>query len=115
MTLATLAQEQVACRPEVCSLIHGIKRAGSSWNLIVAAYLLDGPRRFNQILQMGKNDSLNSRTLSRALKHLVSAGFAERRIIDTQPFAVEYSLGAQGERLRKLLEAYTDLDPRVKK
>jgi DNA-binding HxlR family transcriptional regulator len=80
----------------------------------VAAYLLDGPRRFNQILQLGKNDSLNSRTLSRALKHLVSEGFVKRVVLDTQPFAVEYSLTRQGERLHKLLEAYKDLDPRVK-
>ncbi len=114
MTLSALAQEQVTCRPEVCSLIRGIKRAGSPWNLIVAAYLLDGPRRFNQILQMGKDDSLNSRTLSRALKQLVGAGFAERRILDTQPFAVAYSLTPHGEGLRKLLQAYEDLDSRVK-
>ncbi len=115
MTLASVAQEQVECRPEVCSLIRGIKRAGSPWNLIVAAYLLDGPKRFNQILQMGKNDTLNSRTLSRALKSLASAGFASRIVLDTQPFAVEYSLTPQGENLRKLLEAYRELDPRLKR
>jgi DNA-binding HxlR family transcriptional regulator len=114
MTLATLAKEEAVCRPEVCSLIRGIKRAGSPWNLIVAAYLLEGPRRFNEILQMGKYDSLNSRTLSRTLKQLVGAGFVERRIISTQPFAVEYSLTSQGGRLRNLLEAYRGLDPRAK-
>ncbi len=114
MSQVSLAQEQVACSPEVCSLIRGIKRAGSPWNLIVAAYLLNGPRRFNHILTMGENDSLNSRTLSRALKHLVSAGFVRRAVLDTQPFSVEYSLTAQGQRLHKLLAAYRDLDPRTK-
>ena len=107
-------EEQATCSPRVCSLIRGIKRAGSPWNLIVAAYLLDGPRRFNNILSMGENDSLNSRTLSRSLKHLVSAGFVKRTVLDTQPFAVEYSLTSQGERLNKLLAAYRDLDSRVK-
>ena len=65
-------------------------------------------------LQMGKNDSLNSRTLSRALKQLAKVGFADRRILDTQPFAVEYSLTRQGRGLWKLLQAYSDLDPRSK-
>jgi DNA-binding HxlR family transcriptional regulator len=99
---------------EVCSLVRGIKRVGSPWNLAVAAYLLDGPRRFNQILQMGNGESLNPRTLSRALKHLVESGFVSRTVLDTQPFAVEYALTPQGERLRALLEAYSGLDPQAK-
>lgn len=115
MALATLVDERAVCKPEVCSLIRGIKRAGSPWNLIVAAYLIEGPRRFNEILQMGKNDSLNSRTLSRTLKQLVGNGFVERRVVSTQPFAVQYYLTSQGGRLRKLLEAYRSLDPRAKR
>jgi DNA-binding HxlR family transcriptional regulator len=106
------AREVSTCRPEVCSLVRGIKNAGSPWNLIVAAYLLDGPRRFNEILEMGEGDSLNARTLSRALKHLVDQGFANRQVLATQPFAVGYSLTQQGGKLRKLLEAYRELDSR---
>jgi DNA-binding HxlR family transcriptional regulator len=101
---------EASCRPEVCSLIRGIKSAGSPWNLIVAAYMLDGPRRFNEILNLGQGDSLNARTLSRALKHLVTQGFVKREILATQPFAVGYSLTSQGDKLRKLLEAYRGLD-----
>jgi DNA-binding HxlR family transcriptional regulator len=107
------AVEVSTCRPEVCSLIRGIKNAGSPWNLIVAAYLLDGPRRFNEILDVGESDSLNARTLSRALKHLVAQGFVKREILATQPFAVGYSLTYQGGKLRKLLGAYRELDHRV--
>jgi DNA-binding HxlR family transcriptional regulator len=111
---SVLAPEEVAS-DEVCSLVRGIKRVGSPWNLTVAAYLLNEPRRFNQILQMGKSGSLNSRTLSRALKHLVESGFVSRKILDTQPFAVEYSLTRQGEKLRALLGAYSGLDPQAVK
>ncbi|QQG48223.1 MAG: helix-turn-helix transcriptional regulator [archaeon] len=113
MTSLSVAQGEEIATPEVCSLVRGIKRAGSPWHLIVAAYLLDGPRRFNQILAMGKSGSLNSRTLSRALRHMVDSGFVRRKVLDTQPFAVEYSLTPQGERLRALLQAYRDLDPRI--
>jgi DNA-binding HxlR family transcriptional regulator len=72
--------------------------------------MLDGPRRFNEILSMGQGDSLNARTLSRALKHLVTQGLVKREILSTQPFAVGYSLTPQGDTLRKLLEAYRGLD-----
>lgn len=59
---------------------------------------------------MGGGDSLNARTLSRALKHLVGHGFVNREVFDTQPFAVRYSLTPEGGRLRKLLNAYRELD-----
>jgi len=98
-------------------LVRGIKEVGSLWNLVVAAYLLDGPKRFNQILRMGESggrDSLNSRTLSRALKHLTKTGFVERRVLSTQPVAVEYALTPQGQKLKPLLEAYSDLDPKAR-
>lgn len=109
-SMVSPTHEVSTCKPEVCSLIRGIKNAGSPWNLIVAAYMLDGPRRFNEILSIGEGDSLNARTLSRALKHLVAQGFVKREILATQPFAVGYSLTHQGDKLRKLLEAYRGLD-----
>ncbi len=113
MSSMSLGRSRPVCRPEICSLVKGIKKAGSPWNLIVAAYLLDGPRRFNEILHLGSSDHLNSRTLSRALQQLVKQGFVSRDVISTQPFAVRYSLTSQGQRLRKLLEAYTELDSMV--
>lgn len=50
--------EASECRPEICSLVRGIKNAGSPWNHMVAAYLLDVPTRFNEILNMGEGDKL---------------------------------------------------------
>lgn len=111
-----LVPSETVARPGVCALVRGIKQVESPWNLIVAAYLLDGPRRFNQILHMGSTEgneeSLNSRTLSRALKNLVEKGFVKRKVLNTQPVAVEYSLTAQGRELKALLEAYERLDPK---
>src|SRR2546426_8696002 len=106
----SFSRQEPVCRPEICALIRGIKKAGSPWHLIVAAYVLDGPRRFNEILQMGRGDSLNSRTLSRALKRLVGDGFVRRGILTTQPFGVECSLTSLGEKLRRLREACRELD-----
>jgi len=114
---SVLAPAEEVASPRVCSLVRGIKEVGSLWNLVVAAYLMDGPKRFNQILRMGESegkDALNSRTLSRALKHLARTGFVERRVLGTQPVAVEYVLTEHGQKLKPLLEAYSALDPRAK-
>jgi DNA-binding HxlR family transcriptional regulator len=84
----SLVQEEMTCRPEICSLVRGIKRAGSPWNLIVAAYLLDRPLRFNEILRLGKADELNARTLSRVLRNMAEEGLVKRKVVNIQPFAV---------------------------
>jgi DNA-binding HxlR family transcriptional regulator len=101
---------KISCRPEVCAIIRGIRRFGSAWQLIVVAYLLDGPLRFNELLRMGRNDSLNARTLSRALKRLTEQQLVHREILESQPVAIRYSLTSRGKRLIKLLEVYQQLD-----
>jgi DNA-binding HxlR family transcriptional regulator len=97
------------CDPKICPLIQEIRRVGSPWNLVVAAYLEAGPKRFNEILRKGRHEGLNSRTLSRALGRLTRAGFTRRRVLGTQPIAVEYSLTAEGQRLTRILDAYREL------
>lgn len=62
----------------------------------------------------GNEESLNSRTLSRALKNLVDKGFVDRIVLNTQPVAVEYTLTTRGRKLRALLEAYAQLDPKAR-
>ncbi len=86
---------------------------GSAWDLAVIAYLLDGPKRFNEILRVGKTENLNSRTLSRVLKQLTDNEFVKRKVLDTQPFAVEYALTPKGQRLRSLLDAYREVDEMI--
>jgi DNA-binding HxlR family transcriptional regulator len=108
----TLPRDNVRkCRPEICSIINGVKQYGSVWQLVVVAYLLDGPLRFNELLKMGGDEGLNSRTLSRTLRHLVANGLVGRTLIDAQPLAVRYSLTPHGKELRGLLAAYQELAP----
>ncbi len=103
-------KEKITCRPEVCAVIRGIKKFGSAWQLIVVAYLLDGPLRFNEVLRTGRNDGLNARTLSRALKRLAEEQLINREILESQPVAIRYSLTSRGRRLSRLLEVYRQLD-----
>lgn len=53
--------------------------------------------RFNQLRrEMG---NMSSKTLSRSLKHLRHEGIIERRVLDTSPISVKYSLTQKGQEL----------------
>lgn len=105
-----LEPAEIRCRPEICAVIRGIKMFGSPWQLVVIAYLLDRPLRFNELLRIGKDDGLNARTLSRTLKSLVENRLIEREIINSQPIGVQYSLTRGGKKLTRLLDTYRELD-----
>jgi DNA-binding HxlR family transcriptional regulator len=48
---------------------------------------------------------MNSKTLSRTLKSLVSKGLVVREVVSVQPFAVQYRLTPMGEELVPVLNA----------
>ena len=73
------------------------------WNFIIIRYLNEKPMGFNELLK--SVEGLNSKTLSRVLKNLQSAGIVERTIINTQPFLVQYSLTEKGRSLDPVFEA----------
>lgn len=58
---------------------------------------------FNELLKTV--DGLNSKTLSRVLKNLQANDIIVRKIINTQPFLVQYSLTEKGEALKPVLDA----------
>lgn len=86
----------------VCPIVTAIQEMGSKWNLIVVRYLFDGSKGFNALLKEVKG--LNSKTLSRVLKHLQGKGIIDRVVLSTQPFAVQYSLTEKGEALRPVMD-----------
>ncbi len=88
---------------EVCPIVTAIQQMGSKWNLIVVRYLFESPRGFNDLLRTVHG--LNSKTLSRVLKHLQEKGIIDRAIKSTQPFLVEYSLTAKGAALQPVMES----------
>jgi DNA-binding HxlR family transcriptional regulator len=86
-----------------CPIVDAIKNIGGEWNFIIIRYLNEKPMGFNELLK--SVEGLNSKTLSRVLKNLQSAGIVERTIINTQPFLVQYSLTEKGRSLDPVFEA----------
>ncbi|MDE1853467.1 MAG: helix-turn-helix transcriptional regulator [Thaumarchaeota archaeon] len=78
-----------------------MKMLANEWNMIAIRYLREEPMKFNQLKRaMG---DVSSKTLSRTLKHLAKEGIVERRVLDTTPISVEYSLTASGSELSDAL------------
>src|SRR5579864_5540344 len=85
-------EENVSVK-DSCPAVATIQSIGSESKLLVLRHLLQGPKRFNELL---RSSGINSKTLSAALKSLEQNRIVERQIISTRPFTVQYSLSPSG-------------------
>lgn len=87
----------------VCPRFHqAIELIGKRWTGAVIRALMDGPRRFGQILEAVPD--LHDRLLSERLKELESSGIVARRVYPETPVRIEYALTEQGRDLERVLE-----------
>jgi DNA-binding HxlR family transcriptional regulator len=78
----------------LCPVLAAVGVIGTEWRLAIVHLLLDGPRRFSELLH--SNPRLNAKTLSATLKFLENAGVVQRNVVSTRPFIVVYSLTEMG-------------------
>jgi len=80
------------------------------WSLSILAVLYDGPLRFNELRR--EIPDITQKSLAQTLKRLERNGIIDRAVLDTRPFAVEYSITTLGrsleEPVRVLAEWATD-------
>jgi DNA-binding HxlR family transcriptional regulator len=74
-----------------------MKLLGNDWSMITIRYLHDRPMKFNELKR--EIGVASSKTLSRTLKNLVAANLVDRRVLETAPVSVEYSLTLCGKEL----------------
>jgi DNA-binding HxlR family transcriptional regulator len=91
-------------RPACCGLYHrAIELVGKRWTGAILFVLMDGPLHFSGIRQLVPE--LSDRLLSERLKELEAEGIVERRVLDSSPVRVEYSLTPKGRALEPTLGA----------
>ncbi len=84
----------------VCPRFHrAVELVGKRWTGAIIRMLMDGPRRFSEILT--SVPGLHDRLLSERLKELESEGLAERRVYPETPVRIEYELTEKGRDLEK--------------
>jgi len=84
-----------------CSVEEAMLLLGGRWRLLLVSYLLDGPKRFNDLRRAMPN--ISQRMLTLDLRALEAAGLVLRTVYAEVPVKVEYQLTADGQRLRKVV------------
>ncbi len=82
---------------QYCALARGLDVVGERWSLLIVRELLDGPRRYGELVEGLPGIATN--LLAERLRHLVGSGVIERRSDGG------YSLTPWGEQLRGPLYA----------
>jgi DNA-binding HxlR family transcriptional regulator len=78
----------------LCPVLAAVGVIGTEWRLAIVHRLLEGPRRFSELLR--SDTRLNAKTLSATLKFLEGQGVVQRTVVSTRPFTVVYSLTEMG-------------------
>jgi DNA-binding HxlR family transcriptional regulator len=96
--LASSQDEAMAQEPAAASALEeAVARVGDRWTLLLVNSLLDGPRRFNELLD--GLDGLAPNVLSKRLRHLEHEGVIVATAYSQRPPRFDYRLTAAGSEL----------------
>lgn len=84
-----------------CPVEEAMHLLGGRWRLLIASYLVDGPKRFNELRRLVPG--ISQRMLSLDLRGLEEARIISRTVYPTIPVKVEYALTQDGQRLGKVV------------
>lgn len=87
---------------DACPAAAALELLGRKWTGYILWALLDGPRRYTEILRAVPD--ITDRVLSTRLKELERAGVVTRRQYAEVPARVEYSLTPRGRDLAPILD-----------
>lgn len=88
---------------QVCPVTAAIDIIGGKWKPVIIWVLMEGPQRYGELHRRIPGVAL--KVLSRQLKELEADGVITRKAYPEVPPRVEYSLAAEGEKLRPIMEA----------
>ena len=92
--------------PDASPLHHALTRIGDKWSLLLIAALLDGPKRFGDLLQAAPGIAPN--ILSQCLRHLEREALVVARPYSERPPRFSYELTASGMELAGALRLLSD-------
>lgn len=98
--------------PERCPLLECLSIIGGAWTPSIIWHLRGGPRRFSEL--RADIPQISPKVLTRRLRELEEGGVLERKVQETSPPSVEYSLNELGMRLVPAIEAIAAVGEELK-
>ena len=89
-----------------CPIEATLQVIGGKWKAISIYYLIDGPRRFSELMQL--LETVSARMLAKQLKELEADGVVRRTLYPEVPPRVEYALTDYGRTLLPVVRAICD-------
>lgn len=80
---------------------QGIELLGRRWTGVILYMLLQGPRRFNELLS--SVHGISDRLLTERLRELEDKGLVQRNVIPESPVRVEYALTEAGRDAEEII------------
>lgn len=96
----------------MCPIGACMQILGGAWTPNIIWYLSEGPRRFSEL--KGDIAPISAKMLSTRLKELEEKGVIARRVLETSPPSVEYSLTELGAELVPAIRAIAKVGYRLK-
>ena len=95
---------KTGCQPAGLAIRDTLDIVGGKWTLsILHALIFEGTQRFKELQR--NVDGITARMLSKELKLLEMNQMIERRVFDTAPITVEYSITQHGRSLEPVIKA----------
>jgi len=91
-----------SCKKARLAIQDTLDIVGGKWKLVLISILGDGKMRFKELSRAAH---ITPRILSKELKELEANGLVNRKVCDTRPITVEYSLTAYSETLSEVVGA----------
>jgi DNA-binding HxlR family transcriptional regulator len=92
--------------PTTSALAEALERVGDRWTLLIVEALLDGPRRFGDLLEAVRGIAPN--ILTQRLRHLEKEAVIVSRPYSERPPRMAYELSAAGAELAGALRLLAD-------
>ena len=105
-------KNKVPTPPSECPLTECMRLLSGAWTPNLIWYLSGGPRRFGEL----RTDipRISAKVLSTRLRELTEKGVVERRVVETSPPSVEYSLSPLGKQLIPVIETIVHVGAKLK-
>ncbi|WP_242609956.1 winged helix-turn-helix transcriptional regulator [Achromobacter xylosoxidans] len=81
-----------------CAARSFFDQVANKWSVMILTLLTEKPTRFNEIRR--RLEGITHKALTQALRRLERNGLIARKVLDTSPVAVEYSITELGRTLQ---------------